>query len=65
MADYMLVFVPQTILNLILQLTPLVVECESQQHFNLINSPHKGFWIPCNSYFHLVVFGFSIYCLFV
>ena len=50
-----------------LQLTCLVVECESQQQFDLINGPHKRFWFPCTSHFHLllVVFGFSVYCLFV
>ena len=34
-----------------LQLTPLVVECESQQQFDLINGPHKQFWFPCTSHF--------------
>ena len=50
-----------------LQLTRLVVECESQQQFDLITGPHKRFWFPCTSHFHLllVVFGFSVYCLFV
>ena len=45
-----------------LQLTRLVVECESQQQFD----PHSRFWFPCTSHFHLllVVFGFSVYCLF-
>ena len=48
-----------------LQLIRLVVECESQQKFHLINGPHKQFWFPCTSHFHLllVVFGFSIYFL--
>ena len=50
-----------------LLLTLLVVECESQQQFDLIIGPHKRFWFPCTSHFHLllVVFGFSVYCLFV
>ena len=49
-----------------LQLTRLVVKCESQQQFDLITGPHKRFWFPCTSHFHLlVVFGFSVYCLFV
>ena len=50
-----------------LQLTCLVVECESQQQFVLSNGPHKRFWFLCTSHFHLflVVFGFSVYCLFV
>ena len=49
------------------QLTCLVVKCKSQQQFDLINGPHKRFWFPCTSHFHLlfVVFGFSVYCLFV
>ena len=49
-----------------LQLTCLVVECESQQQFGLITGPHRRFWFPCTSHFHLllVVFGFSVYCLF-
>ena len=47
-----------------LKLTRLVVECESQQQF-VITGPHKRFWFPCTSYFHLlVVFGFFV-CLFV
>ena len=29
----------------ILQLTRLVVKCESQQQFDLINGPHKWFWL--------------------
>ena len=63
MADYMLVFVLQKILSL---LTRLVVECESQQQFDLIISPHKRFWFPCTSHFRLLVmFSFSFYCLFV
>ena len=49
-----------------LQLTLLVVECELQQQFDLINGPHKRFWFPCNSHFHLLfVFSFSTYSLFV
>ena len=50
-----------------LHLTLLVVECESQQQFDLINGPHKRFWFPCTGHFHLllVVFSFSVYCLFV
>ena len=49
-----------------LQLTRLIVECESQQQFDLITGPHKRFWFPCTSHCHLhVVFGFSVYCLFV
>ena len=50
-----------------LQLTRLVVEWESQQQFDLIKGPHERFWFPCTSHFHilLVVFGFSVYCLFV
>ena len=50
-----------------LQLTLLVVECESQQQFDLIIGPHKRFWFPCTSHFRhlLAVFGFSVYCLFV
>ena len=50
-----------------LHLTCLVVECESQQQFDLINSTRERFWFPCTSHFHLllVVFGFSVYCLFV
>ena len=49
-----------------LQLTHLVVECESQQQFDLINGPHKQFWFPRTSHFRLllVVFGFSVHCLF-
>ena len=49
-----------------LQLTHLVVECELQQQFNLINGPHKRFWFPCTSHFHLlvVIFSFSVYSLF-
>ena len=50
-----------------LQLICIIVECESQQQFGLIIGPHKRFWFPCTSHFHLllVVFGFSVYCLFV
>ena len=51
-----------------LQLTHLVVQRESQQQFDLINGPHKRFWFLCPSHFHLLlllVFGFSVYCLFV
>ena len=49
-----------------LRLTRLVVECEWQQQFGLINGPHKRFWFPSTRHFHLlVVFGFSVYCLFV
>ena len=49
-----------------LQLTRLVVECESQQQFNLIIDPHKRFWFPCSRHFRpLLVFRFSFYCLFV
>ena len=50
-----------------LQRTCLVVECESQQQFDLIIGPHKQFWFPCTSHFRLllVVFGFSFYCPFV
>ena len=50
-----------------LQPTRLVVECESQQQFDLIIGPHKRFWFPCTSHFRLllVVFGFFPYCLFV
>ena len=49
-----------------LQLTRLVVGCQSQQQFHLINGPHKQFWFPCTSHFHLlIVSGFSFYCLFV
>ena len=50
-----------------LQLTRLVVECESQQQFDLIIGPHKRFWFPCTRRFHLLlaVFSFSVYCLFV
>ena len=46
-----------------LQLTRLVVECESQQQFDLIIGPHKRFWFPCTSHFRLllVVFGFSFF----
>ena len=49
-----------------LQLTRLVVKHESQQQFSLIIGPHKRLWFPCTSHFHLllVVFGFSVYCLF-
>ena len=45
-----------------LHLTLLVVECESQQQFDLINGPHKWFWCPCTSYccLLLVVFGFTV-----
>ena len=48
-----------------LLLTRLVVECESQQQFDLIIDPHKWFWFPCTCHYclHLVVFGFSI-CLY-
>ena len=50
----------------VLQLTCLVVECESQQQFDLVIGPHKRFWFPCTSHCRLlVVFGFSVYCLFV
>ena len=49
MADYMLVFVLQKILSL----TCLVVECVSQQQFGLIIGPHKQFWFPCTNHFHL------------
>ena len=50
-----------------LQLNRLVVECESQQRFDRITGPDKRFWFPCTSHIHLlhVVFGFSVYCLFV
>ena len=50
-----------------LQLTRLVVEWESQQHFDLSNGPHEWFRFPCTSHFHLLllVFSFSVYCLFV
>ena len=50
-----------------LQFTCLVVECELQQQFSIITGPHKRFWFPCTSRFHLllVVFSFSVYCLFV
>ena len=50
-----------------LQLTHLVVECESQQQFDLIIDPHKRFWFLCTSHFRLLllVFRFSFYCLFV
>ena len=50
-----------------LQLTRLVVGCESLQQFDLIIDPHKRFWFPCTSHFPLLllVFGFSFYCLFV
>ena len=37
-----------------LQLTCLVVECELQQQFNLIIGPHKRFWSPSTSHFHLL-----------
>ena len=49
----------------LLQLTCLVVECESQQQFNLIIDLHKRFWFPCTSHFHLLLllFRFSFYCL--
>ena len=50
-----------------LQLTRLIVECESRQQFGLIIGPHKRFWFLCTRHFHLlllVVFGFSVYCLF-
>ena len=57
----MLVFVLQKILSL----TCLVVKCKSQQQFDLITGPHKRFWFPCTSHFHLLllVFSFSFYCL--
>ena len=42
MVDYCLCF---------LQRTRLVVECESQQQFDLIINPHKRFWFPCTSHF--------------
>ena len=50
-----------------LQLTRFALECESQQQFNLINSPHKRLWFPSTSHFLLLllVFRFSFYCLFV
>ena len=50
-----------------LQLTHLVVECESQQQFDLIIGRHKRFWFPCTRRCRLLllVFGFSVYCLFV
>ena len=60
MADYMLC-------SCFLQLTRLIVECESRQQFGLIIGPHKRFWFLCTRHFHhhlLVVFGFSVYCLF-
>ena len=50
-----------------LQLTCLVVECESQQQFDLMTGPYKRFWFPCTRHFHLLllVFGFSsTVCLF-
>ena len=48
-----------------LQLSLLVVECESQQQFHLINGPHKRFWFPCTHHFRLLVMlCFSVYCLF-
>ena len=48
-----------------LQLTRLVVESELQQQFDLINCPHKRFWFPYTSHFHLLaVFSFSVNCLF-
>ena len=57
MADYCLC-------SCFLQCTRLVVECESQQQFDLIIDPHKRFWFPWTSHFHrLLVFGFSFYCL--
>ena len=43
-ADYMLVFVLQKMLS-------LVVECESQQQFDLIISPHKRFWFSSTGHF--------------
>ena len=51
----------------VLELTRLVVECEPQQQFGLINGPHKRFWLPCTSHFRLLlgVFSFSVDCLFV
>ena len=60
MADYRLC-------SCFLQLTCLVVECESQQQLGLIIDPHRCFWFPCTSHFHLLllVFGFSFYCVFV
>ena len=50
-----------------LKLTCLVVECESQQQFDLINCPQKQFWFPCTNHCRrlLVVLRFTVYCLFV
>ena len=49
-----------------LQFAHLVVECESQQQFDLIIDPYKRFWFPGTSHFRLpLVFGSSFYCLFV
>ena len=42
MADYCLC-------SCFLQLTRLVVKCESQQQFNLVIDSHKCFWFPCTS----------------
>ena len=50
-----------------LQLARIVVKYELQQQFDFIIGTHKRFWFPCTTHFRLllVVFGFSLYCLFV
>ena len=59
MADYMLVFVLQKILSPLGSL--------GQRVINLIIGPHKRFWFPHTSHFHLLllVLGFFFYCLLV
>ena len=63
MVDYMLVFCHRRYWAFLATNSPC--ECESQQQFDLINGPHKWFWFPCTSHFHLLllVFSFSFYCL--
>ena len=61
MAIYMLMFVSQ---KSFVQLTRLVVECELQQQFDPINLTIDSGFLALS--FHLlVVFGFSVYSLFV
>ena len=43
-----------------LQITRLIVECESQQQFDLIVDPYKGFWFPCARHFRLRLLVFLL-----
>ena len=47
------------------QLTHFVVECELQQQFDLFISPHKQFWFPCASHFHLLLCCFRFLRLYI